>query len=97
MKVDKRETVRKPLRQRSRAERECGTNEGLKKASVAGVERRRESRVVPSEAGDIGRDQTCSIMGNNREVFLYPKTQENMVTFWENNKHSNICILIDSI
>lgn len=97
MKVDKRETVRKPLRRRSRAERECGTNEGLKKACVAGVERRRGSRVVPSEAGDTGRDQTCSIMGNNREVFLYPKTQENMVTFWENNKQSKICILIDSI
>lgn len=62
MKVDKRETVRKPLRRRSRAERECGTNEGLKKACVAGVERRRGSRVVPSEAGDTGRDQTCSIM-----------------------------------
>lgn len=34
----------------------------LKKACVVGVERMRGSRVVPSEAGDIGRDQTCIIL-----------------------------------
>lgn len=54
--------MRKQLRQRSCAERECGANKGLKKACVVGVERMRGSRVVPSEAGDIGRDQTCSII-----------------------------------
>lgn len=58
MKVDKRETMRKQLLQRSCAERKCGTNKGLKKAYVVGVERMRGSGVVLREAGDTGRDQT---------------------------------------
>ena len=50
--------MRKQLLQRSCAERKCGTNKGLKKAYVVGVERMRGSRVVLREAGDTGRDQT---------------------------------------